>query len=388
MRVNLDLLVLGGGIAGLWIAAAAQRAGYRVALLESRALGAGQTLQSQGIIHAGLKYALLGQVNETAQLISAVAKDWETAMAGRGDVDLRGARVAAEAQYMLVPGGLIATLAGAIGHAALGETIQNLKEPDWPAGLAELGFKGNVIAMHEPGVEIASVLRALLGQLQDVCYHYDPSAAQVKIGTDGGVASICIGDVELAPARVVAAAAYGNEWLAEKLGIKAASQHRPLKQVLLKGDLPHAYWHGVGGSFRPAFTISTHKTSGGETVWYMGGAVAENVEMPDAQQFRETAAALKKYLPKLDLQNMSWAALPVMRVEGYDPRGWLPDRPSYQQQGNVTLGWVNKLTLAPLMAKEVLEKLPVPSNESITPLPLPPAQIADNPWDHVAWQSI
>ena len=400
IRTNLDLLVLGGGIAGLWTAEAARQAGYRVVLLESQALGAGQTLQSQGIIHAGLKYALLGQVNETAQLIAAVAKDWDAAMRGEGAVDLRGAKIAAPAQYMLVPGGLLSTIAGAIGHAALGETIQNLKPDAWPKGLSTLGFKGNVIAMHEPGLEIHSVLHALVAQLSDVCYVYDPAVAKISARADGGLESITVGDVALCPQQVVAVAAHGNEWLAQQLNFKAAAQHRPLKMVLLKGDLPHAYWHGVGGSFRPAFTISTHRTSAGKTfgsadktsgsageaVWYIGGAVAENVDQDDKTQFDDTATALQKYLPKLDLKNAAWASLPVTRVEGYDPRGWLPDRPSYQQHANVTLGWVNKLTLAPLMAREILEKLAPPSGSVVEKLPLPPAQIANNPWDNAIWQ--
>jgi len=387
MRVNLDLLILGGGIAGLWTAAAARRAGYRIALLESRALGAGQTLESQGIIHAGLKYALLGQVNDTAQLIAAVAKDWTAAMASRGEVDLRGAKIAAPAQHMLVPGGLISSIAGALGHAALGDTIQNLKPDAWPGGLTELGFKGNVIAMQEPGMEIHSVLRALTAQLENVCYHYNPAAAKVVARADGGLESITVNDVTFYPQHVVALAARGNAWLAEKLHFKAAAQYRPLKMVLLKGNLPHAYWHGVGGSFRPMFTISTHKTSSGETVWYIGGAVAEaGVQQDDETLFDATAAALKKYLPALNLQNMSWAALPVERVEGYDPRGWLPDRPSYQHHANVALGWVNKLTLAPLLAKEILAELHTPTGGEIEKLPLPIVPIAENPWDHVTWQ--
>jgi len=387
MRVNLDLLILGGGIAGLWTAAAARRAGYRVVLLESCALGAGQTLQSQGIIHAGLKYALLGQVNETAQLIAAVAKDWEAAMAGEGLVNLRNAKIAAPAQHMLVPGGLLGTLAGAMGHAALGETIQNLKPNNWPPGLAALGFKGNVISMSEPGIDIRSVLYALTEQLENICYHYHPERAQIILRPDGGFESIKIGETEIAPTQVVSVAAQGNEWLAEQMNFKAAAQHRPLKMVLLKGDLPHAYWHGVGGSFRPAFTISTHKTSAGNNVWYIGGAVAEaGVKQDDQTLFRETAAALQKYLPKLDMKNMQWSSLPVVRVEGHDPRGWLPDRPSYQQHANLMLGWVNKLTLAPLIAKEILAKLPPPLGSTMEILPLPLAQVAENPWDNVIWQ--
>jgi glycerol-3-phosphate dehydrogenase len=56
--LQVDVAILGGGIAGLWLLARLRQAGYSTLLLESQALGAGQTIASQGIIHGGLKYAI------------------------------------------------------------------------------------------------------------------------------------------------------------------------------------------------------------------------------------------------------------------------------------------------------------------------------------------
>ena len=56
--MRLDVLVFGGGAAGLWCLDRLRRAGYHAILLESKAIGSGQTIQSQGIIHGGGKYAL------------------------------------------------------------------------------------------------------------------------------------------------------------------------------------------------------------------------------------------------------------------------------------------------------------------------------------------
>ena len=53
-----DILILGGGIAGLWLINRLNAAGYQCLLLESHTLGGDQTLASQGIIHGWLKYAL------------------------------------------------------------------------------------------------------------------------------------------------------------------------------------------------------------------------------------------------------------------------------------------------------------------------------------------
>ena len=59
--LSLDVLILGGGAAGLWLLDELHQAGYRVLLLETESHGLGQTISSQGIIHGGLKYALRGR---------------------------------------------------------------------------------------------------------------------------------------------------------------------------------------------------------------------------------------------------------------------------------------------------------------------------------------
>ena len=52
------VVILGGGIAGLWLLHELCGAGYDAFLFESARLGAGQSIQAQGIIHGGGKYAL------------------------------------------------------------------------------------------------------------------------------------------------------------------------------------------------------------------------------------------------------------------------------------------------------------------------------------------
>src|SRR5690606_19834973 len=57
----LDAVVIGGGIAGLWVLDRITAAGYSSLLLERAALGARQTIASQGIIHGGAKYEAEGK---------------------------------------------------------------------------------------------------------------------------------------------------------------------------------------------------------------------------------------------------------------------------------------------------------------------------------------
>ena len=68
-QLHIDILIFGGGIAGLWTLARLRKEGYSCLLLESNSLGAGQTIASQGIIHGGIKYALTGQASAASKAL-------------------------------------------------------------------------------------------------------------------------------------------------------------------------------------------------------------------------------------------------------------------------------------------------------------------------------
>ena len=61
--LDTDICIIGGGVAGLWLNARLRKAGYHTVLIERGALGGGQSVKSQGIIHGGIKYALGGKLN-------------------------------------------------------------------------------------------------------------------------------------------------------------------------------------------------------------------------------------------------------------------------------------------------------------------------------------
>ena len=49
-RVEIDVVIFGGGVAGLWILSTLRNAGYDALLLDPNDLGSGQTACSQGKI--------------------------------------------------------------------------------------------------------------------------------------------------------------------------------------------------------------------------------------------------------------------------------------------------------------------------------------------------
>ncbi|MDF1765148.1 MAG: FAD-dependent oxidoreductase, partial [Gammaproteobacteria bacterium] len=90
---STDIVLFGGGIAGLWLLNRLRNAGYSAVLLEADSLGGAQTLASQGIIHGGLKYALGGSVTDAANAIAQLPARWRACFEGSGEIDLSGCEV-------------------------------------------------------------------------------------------------------------------------------------------------------------------------------------------------------------------------------------------------------------------------------------------------------
>jgi glycerol-3-phosphate dehydrogenase len=63
----LDLLVVGGGIAGAGIALEAARAGLRVALVEAKDFASGTSSRSSKLVHGGLRYLAQGRIGLTRE---------------------------------------------------------------------------------------------------------------------------------------------------------------------------------------------------------------------------------------------------------------------------------------------------------------------------------
>ena len=66
---QLDVLVIGGGIAGAGVALEAARAGARVALVEARDFASGTSSRSSKLVHGGLRYIAQGQLGLTHESV-------------------------------------------------------------------------------------------------------------------------------------------------------------------------------------------------------------------------------------------------------------------------------------------------------------------------------
>ena len=79
LTYSTNIVILGGGIAGLWLLNRMKAEGYEPILFETESLGGRQTLASQGIIHGGLKYALKGTLGKETQNIASMPNRWKNA---------------------------------------------------------------------------------------------------------------------------------------------------------------------------------------------------------------------------------------------------------------------------------------------------------------------
>ena len=181
---------------------------------------------------------------------------------------------------------------------------------------------------------------------------------------------------------IILAAGEGNGKLTEDRDV--SMQVRPLKQVLVRGDLPTMYAHAVSlkDAAKPRLTITTHPMPDGSKVWYLGGNLAENVvDMTDEGLIDKTKREISDLLPWVDMSKVSYATLPINRAEPSQDSGARPDNPYVKQTGQVITCWPTKLTLTPLLGQEVLDLLPPPSGEKFDSLQLPLASRAPFPWE-------
>lgn len=404
---DADIVIIGAGIAGLWLHARLRRLGYNSLLLEREAIGCGQTIASQGIIHSGLKYAFAGKINKLAQNISAMPDRWRAALNGVGDIDLRGARMNANSQYMLIPSGFMGGLVKLVTAQTLGKSVRDIPKSEWPEEIKKSGFKGSVIFMGEPVLDIPSVLKTLSEQHQDsirslplssraksrdLTNNQIPPRLSVGRNDKDGV-EIHLDDYTIQTQKIIYTAASSNHPAAKQASHDKGlqTQARPLLMGFLKPAPFEFYAHLVGTSEKPVATITTHKMEDGTLVWYLGGAVAEREKEADPQEVINAAKkGFTKYLPKLDLSNVEWSTLPIDRIEGKsNVDGWMPDTPTVHSADNAYYCWPTKLTFAPLLADRIIEKLGEddvkPSLEKTDWSFLEPATITQNPWDKAKW---
>lgn len=380
-----DIVIFGAGIAGLWTFHSLKKMGYDVLLLEKDSIGCGQTIASQGIIHSGLKFSLAGKVNKLARAMSTMPERWYAALHGEGEVDLSSAKIATKSQQLLIPTGFMGGITRLVTERAFANTVRSVPKDEWSDDIKGSGFKGSVIFMNEPVLNIPTVLRALAEPYRDCIRKITDEQANAPFKF--------LKDHNISAKKVIFTSAGSNHEIAKNndhnKGLE--TQKRPLVQGMMQNAPFPLFAHLIGKTDKPIATITTHEMSDGTLVWYIGGLVAERaIDAPVQDVISAALKAFKTYMPYVDVSNVKWATLPVNRVEGKSKTdSWMPDTPTIHHTEEALYCWPTKLAFAPMFGDMVQDRL---KTDNITPSHktsvydfLPLAEYTQTPWDKAQW---
>ena len=356
--ISPDVLIVGAGVAGLWLNARLRRLGYSTVLVERASLGGEQTIKSQGIIHGGTKYALQGALTGASEAIADMPRRWREALSGSGELNLSNTRLLSEAHYLWSPGTLAGNLTSFFASKAVRGRVDQVKGEQLPPALQDRAFKGKVYRLAELVIDVPS----LLANLADLAGDSLLAGERIEpLRESDELVGLRVDGRDIRAQRIVLSAGAGTEDLLHALGLKLpAMQIRPLHMVMAKGpNLKPLYAHCLGGGPKPRVTVTTPPAADGQWVWYLGGDLAEadGVAREPAAQIAAAQKEIANLLPWMDQSQVRWATLRVDRAEPAQSGLVRPDNAFLADQQRLLVGWPTKLALAPDFSDRVISHL-------------------------------
>ena len=384
IQTDTQIAIIGGGVCGLWLLNQLSREGYQTLLFEKDALGSGQSLASQGMIHGGIKYTLGGFTTPASESIARMPEVWRQCISGGGPVDLSGVEILSENYHMFSDGALTSKVTAFFGSKSLRGRVNALDQKDYPEVFRNKDFRGNLYELEDLVLNTQSLLQQLSEPYSTAIYR---DAPEVNTDSEGNITSITLSTGEILTAEIyIFAAGAGNATLLKNA--KAANismQRRPLHQVAAKGNLPSIYAHAVSirSASKPRLTLTTHHCLDGDNVWYLGGNLAETgVGKSGEEQIEVAQREVKDLLPWIDIDNLSWTSFHIDRAEPAQENHSRPDFPFVHHSDNALVCWPTKLTLTPMLAEQVSHAISITPNLLAPPkYNLPLATVGISPWD-------
>lgn len=375
--LTCDIIIIGGGIAGLWTLNCLRKQNYHAILLEKNALGAGQTIASQGIIHGGIKYSLQGALSRSSQEISDMPAIWYECLQGKGIIDLSATKVLSEHYYLCSQQKITQSITQFFAQKALRSQSHTVAKNTLPEFFDHPDFKGLLTQVDECVLDVPTLIKTLAEPVWPYIFKVDeinlsaPNTVHISEKTQT--------PMTLNAQKIILTAGAGNAGLLPQ----AKMQTRPLNMVMLMADnLPKVFLHCVHLNTNPVLTITSHTADNGQCVWYLGGQLAEDgVMRDDANQINIASNLIAQQFPWLNLKNPKWRLLRIDRAEGFN-HGKRPESVMITEQDNIITAWPTKLTFAPLLADKILSLLPKSNSQEIpsTLQAWPKPEIAATPW--------
>ena len=345
--INVDVAIVGAGVAGLWLANVLAQRGLAVAVCEAAAVGGVQTIAAQGIVHSGAKYAL-GGGSAAADALRTMPARWRAALDGEGEIDLRGVPVLADAVQLWCATG------AAMPRARLAGWLAGPSERRWRTAAGPFG-RGRLLALDDFVIDVPTLIRQLAAPLRNRFLAARVAADDIKAGGDD-VAGIDTATGSLHAAAYVFAAGAGNAVLASAAGFDDVQMvRRPLNQTTVQLRQPaRVFAHCLARPFglEPDLTVTSHGP-----MLYVGGRVASaGVGRSASAQLAAVRRLLRKALPEIDLAGAEFRIHTVDRAEpakGGHRRGDM----YVAQRGNCLLCWPGKLSLVPRLGDVIGDRL-------------------------------
>ncbi len=351
-----SVLIIGGGIAGLYLRWYLASRGYRVTLAEHTALGDGQTIASQGILHRGVKYALSNRAAAASDALADAQLAWDQHFRGESSLDLSHLRPHTDTMYLWTRPGLFAAMAGSVtgtaASLAMKSGVKRLSREEFPAHFEDAPRGTHVWEVQERCLNIAELLAALRDCV---------TAPIIKAhGTIGQMAASAKADA------VILSSGTGNEGLIRSLGVDplVRCQKRPLHMLMMSHAPFGMFGHCLQElSDKPRLTITSSSNEPGCT-WYIGGNIAETgVTRSEAEQIDAARTELEACMPWIKAPEGRWSTLRIDRAEAKTPDGHRPDGPVAMRIEQEMLDvpvfalWPTKLALVPALATLTHEQL-------------------------------
>ncbi|MCZ6709462.1 MAG: FAD-dependent oxidoreductase [Gammaproteobacteria bacterium] len=383
---EVDLVIVGGGIAGLWLANVLTDHGYKLLVLEGDRLGGQQTLASQGVIHGGMKYALTGNLTGASHAISGMPERWRACLEGSGEIDLSTVSVLSNRYYLFAEASTLGRLTGFFASKSLRGRIDKLNPSDYPPVFRAPGFNAVVYALDDLVLDTRSLMTSLQAKLEGRIYRHELKPEQIHTRNDG--IDLEVNGGAISARQLILCAGAGTQTLLDGLQLATPEmQIRPLHQVVVRHRHPHPlYAHCVTGirSPEPRLTITSH-ADGKHWLWYLGGRLAsDGVDMDSDALVAHARAELKACLPWISLDDAQFSTVRVDRAEPKQSGRQRPDEAFACASGNTLICWPTKLSLAPDLADKVLGLLKPPSDRghrAHANLSLPAPSMGQAPWE-------
>jgi glycine/D-amino acid oxidase-like deaminating enzyme len=389
--LNVDVVIIGGGIQGLWLLSDLVEAGYQTILLERKRPGFGQTGHSHVFLHEGHIYASMLQETpqDTQSRVAAVLKAnalWKAALKGGGRLQNL---TSLQSNFY-------------IGWSDPGKAwtfeerceLTNLPyqevEPD-PLEFAKSAKITNLYKSEGISLESSVLLDRLMsfsneGKLVGCC-----QKLSVQANETGGFDLLAEHDRDLAVNQekepslqirarsLVLSAGAGNETVINSLFGSAttnATRQQTVKTFMLvlrhkQDSLP--WLAGMFPDFGGIFFVS-RKDSQGRTVWLIGDKQRELVAVPGDMTtfdaitwFEKLKRAMEKLFPDTtaNADNYEWGIYEATKAEHltknkrFTSGGAFPE--SYHVHKDpakpLWLVWPTLLTFAPLVARSIVADL-------------------------------